>query len=801
MPLDPVCGMTVSEETDLKYEYKGETYYFCNPSCLERFRGEPEKFLASPTEIEEPIVPTRFIPSGQEAKVTLPISGMSCASCAATVEKALRKVSGVSSAAVNFAMEKATVEYDPAHVDRRALKAAVESAGYGVRDEAQEADAEAEMKQARRRLLWVWAITIPIIGIMIPEMVSGFMFRGHHEVTLLLALLVLVFPGRKTYRSALKSIAHGTANMDVLIFMGTLSSFGTGVARLLGAQVASYAGVSAMIMAFHLTGRYIEATAKGRASQAIKKLLELGAKSALVEKDGEEHEIPIEELGVGDIMIVKPGQKVPTDGEVVSGESALDESMATGESMPVVKRPGDKVIGATVNQKGLLKVRATKVGSETFLSQIVKMVEEAQGTKVPIQAFADKVTSFFAPAVLGIALLTVILWLLLPGFFRGVIIWASAVIPWVNPALSIASLAIFAAVAVLVIACPCALGLATPTALMVGTGMAAQKGVLFRSGEAIQTMKEVSTIVFDKTGTITKGKPEMTDVVAVPGRSEKDVIAIAASLESGSEHPLSSAVVEKARLLELVMVEPEAFEAVSGKGVKGTVRGKTALVGNRHLMEEHDIDFSWLEERLSEMEREAKTIVIVAYAGRAFGAMGIADSLKEDSAAAIAELHGMGFRTVMITGDNELTGEAVARSVGIDRVLANVMPEEKANEVKRLQDEVGRVAMVGDGINDAPALAQANVGIAIGTGTDVAIESSDITLVRGDLASVVTAVKISRATFAKIRQNLFWAFFYNVVAIPVAVLGLLHPVVAEIAMAVSSVNVVTNSLRLRRSKI
>lgn len=787
--------MTVSEETDLRYEHEGETYYFCNPACLERFKEDPSRFLAGEPEIPEPVIPTEYKPSGKVSKVSIPISGMSCASCAATVERALSRLPGVTKAAVNFAVENATVEFDPDAVDKLKMKQAVEAVGYGTREEPEEE--ATEMRAARRRLLWVWAITIPVIGLMIPEMSHWFEVPGYDYILVGLAALALAIPGHTTYRSAIRSIAHGTANMDVLIFMGTLSSFGTGIAHISGFPVASYAGVSAMIMAFHLTGRYIEATAKGRASKAIRRLLELGAKSALVEMDGEEKEIPVDELEVGQIMIVKPGQKIPTDGEVMSGESAVDESMATGESIALTRRPGDTVIGGTVNQEGLLRVRATKVGRDTFLAQVVRMVEEAQGTKVPVQAFADRVTAFFAPSVIAIAVLTVILWVALPGFFRSVIARADSFLPWVNPALGIPSLAIFAAVAVLVIACPCALGLATPTALMVGTGIAAKRGVLFRSGEAIQTIRQIKTIVFDKTGTITKGKPEVTDIVPAPGRSHKDVVAIAASVESGSEHPLSSAVVASAKSIDVAILSPEDFRVVPGKGVEGMVRGKRVLVGNRELLAQNGLDFSQLEKNLKELEEKGRTTMIVAYGDSVFGVLGVADVLKEDSASAIAQLREMGIKTVVLTGDNQRTGEAIARDVGIERVLANVLPQDKALEIKRLQSEMGHVAMVGDGINDAPALTQADVGIAIGTGTDIAIESSDITLVRGDLSSVVTAISLSRATFAKIKQNLFWAFFYNIVAIPVAVFGLLHPVIAEIAMALSSMNVVFNSFRLR----
>jgi len=800
VPVDPVCKMTVSEKTDLKHDHDGETYYFCNPICLDRFKEDPSRFLAPEPEVPPPVIPTDYVPSGKTSKASMLISGMSCASCAATVEKALSRIPGVTSAAVNFAAEKATVEFDPEAVDENRMKRAVERVGYGVREEVHEGTA-GEVKSARWRLVWVWALTVPVIGLMIPEMFDWFAVPGAHYLMIALAALVLAVPGSNTYRSALRSISHGSANMDVLIFMGTLSSFGTGVAHILGLPVASYAGVSAMIMAFHLTGRYIEAAAKGKASQAIRKLLQLGAKSALIDVDGEEKEIPVDELEIGQVMIVKPGQKIPTDGEVMSGESAVDESMATGESIALTKRPGDEVIGATVNKQGMLRVRATRIGKDTFLAQVVRMVEEAQGTKVPIQAFADKVTAFFAPSVVGVAVLTVILWLAVPHFFRSVITWASSILPWVNPSLGLASLAIFAAVAVLVIACPCALGLATPTALMIGTAVGARRGILFRSGEAIQTLRDIRTVVFDKTGTITKGRPEVTDVIPFPGRSPKDVIAIAASLESASEHPLSLAVVESARSMELNTFTPEGFEAVSGRGVRGMLRGKPALVGNREFLIESGVDFSDLEENLRELENKGRTAVIVAYGGRLFGVIGIADALKEDSVSAITELGKMGIQTAVLTGDNQRTAAAVAGEVGVKKVLADVLPQDKAREISRLQEEAGPVAMVGDGINDAPALTQADVGIAIGTGTDIAIEASDVTLVRGDLSSVVTAIKLSRATFSKIKQNLFWAFFYNIIAIPMAMFGLLHPVVAEVAMALSSINVVANSLRLGRTQL
>jgi Cu+-exporting ATPase len=620
-----------------------------------------------------------------------------------------------------------------------------------------------------------------------------------------LGMIVLAIPplfvfGRKTFITAYRAVSHGSANMDVLIAMGTGAAFVTGPAVFF-TPIANYAGVAAMIMAFHLTGRYIEETAKGRASQAIRKLLELGAKTATIIENGNEKEVAIEDVQPGDVMLIKPGEKIPTDGEIVEGKTTVDESMATGESMPVKRAEGDEVIGATVNQNGLIKVKATKVGKDTFLSQVVKMVEEAQGTKVPIQEFADKITGIFVPTVLIIAASTFLLWLIFPDTLREVGFWAQSFLPWVDPTLGTLTLAIFATIAVLVIACPCALGLATPTALMVGSGIGAENGVLIRKGEAIQTMKDVHTIVFDKTGTITKGKPEITDIIASADSSEQVLLQLAASVEAGSEHPLGEAIVRGAKDREIEIKEIKNFNSVIGKGVKAEVEGKEVLVGSRKLMESAGIDTSDFEEELKRLENEAKTAMLAAADGKMMGIVAVADALKEDSVKAITELKKLGLKTAMITGDNQRTAEAIAKEVGIDHVFAEVMPDGKVDKVKELQSEFGVIAMVGDGINDAPALTQANVGIAIGTGTDIAIESSDITLVRGDLSSVITAVKLSRATFRKIKQNLFWAFFYNLIAIPVAILGLLHPVIAEMAMATSSISVVTNANLLRRENV
>jgi Cu+-exporting ATPase len=744
--------------------------------------------------------------------IILPIGGMTCASCVTTVEGALSSVPGVIQANVNLATERATITYIPGVAGLAEFKAAVDKTGYKVL-EVESSDGEEEvdqderkMQDARFRMKVAWGLTIPIILWMFLEMFFGIMWPNEFIFNLgmiLLALPVLFWVGWPTYRGAWAAVSHRHANMDTLIALGTGVALLTGPASFF-IPVANYAGVAAMIMAFHLTGRYVEESAKGRASQAIRKLLELGAKTAFIERDGREIEIPIEEVQVSDLMIVRPGEKIPTDGIIVSGESAVDESMATGESMPVNKSPGDEVIGATVNQEGLLKVEATRVGKDTFLSQVIKLVDECQGSKVPIQEFADKVTGVFVPIVIAIAVLTILAWMILPGFMK-TLVNSGTFLPWVNPDLGVLTLAIISMVSVLVIACPCALGLATPTALMVGSGKGAENGILIRSGEAIQTFKDVQIVIFDKTGTITKGKPELTDLVAhgqwkVKGGLD-ELLRLAASVEKGSEHPLGRAIVERAESQGIMLFEPKNFEALRGKGVSATVGGQRVLVGSRRLMREHGIDPSPMEDELVRLENEAKTAMLVGADNSLAGVVAVADTLKDDSANAINALHQMEIKTAMITGDNQRTAEAIANVVGIDYVLAEVLPDGKVEEVQRLQQEFGLVAFVGDGINDAPALTQANVGIAIGTGTDIAIEASDVTLVRGELTGVVEAITLSRETFKKIKQNLFWAFFYNVVMIPLAVIGWMHPVLAEIAMATSSITVVGNANRLRKLDI
>lgn len=777
--------------------------------ATERATVKYEPTGTAPKALVETVRDAGYEVSLEEA--SLPIEGMTCASCVSHIERALRDVEGVITANVNLATSKATVTFIPGLASRADLTHAVTDAGYDVVEPSEEAaeldeakiDPERQkMEAARFRMRVAWGFTAPIILWMLAEMLFGVIWPNQTVYDLgmtVLAIPVLLWVGRKTYTAAWAAVRHGYANMDTLIALGTGASFLTGPVTFFF-PVANYAGVAAMIMAFHLTGRYVEESAKGRASQAIRKLLELGAKTARILVEGREVEVPIEKVVIDNVMVVRPGEKIPTDGVILEGESAVDESMATGESMPVNKGPGDGVIGATVNQEGLLHVQATKVGKDTFLSQVIKLVEECQGSKVPIQEFADRVTGVFVPVVIGIALLTLSAWLVFPGLMKP-LVNLGAFLPWVNPLLGMVTLAIVSTVAVLVIACPCALGLATPTALMVGTGMGAETGILIRSGEAIQTLKDVKMIVLDKTGTITKGKPEVTDVVAVNGFTQEDVLRLAGSAERGSEHPLGRAVVHSAEAKEVTLVGPESFQAVRGKGITASVNGNRVLVGSRRLMREHGLDPTSLESEMARLEKDAKTAMLVASNASLAGVVAVADTLKDDSVAAIRELHEMGVQTAMMTGDNQRTAEAIARLVGVDQVLAEVLPEGKVAQIQKLQDRFGLVAMVGDGINDAPALTQANVGIAIGTGTDIAIEASDVTLVSGHLSGVASAIKLSRATFRKIKQNLFWAFFYNVVMIPLAIIGWMHPVLAEIAMATSSVSVVTNANRLRRVDI
>jgi len=623
---------------------------------------------------------------------------------------------------------------------------------------------------------------------------------GYLPIIAILGLPIIFGTGWHVHVGSWKALKNKSPNMDVLVTLGSLPPYLIGLMGLFF-PLQSFIEMATTIMTFHLVGKYLEARAKGRASQAIKKLLQMGAKTAKIIVDGEEIEIPVKDLQVGDIMVIRPGEKVPTDGVVVDGNGLLDESMATGESMPVKRQKGDEVIGATINKQGLLKVEVTKVGKDTFLSQVVKMMEECQGSKVPIQEFADRITGYFVPAIIIITIGTFISFNVFPEFHLGIIRWGATFLPWVNPDLTPLTLSFITATAVLVISCPCALGLGTPTALMVGSGMGAENGILIRNGEAIQTFKEVKAIAFDKTGTITKGKPEVTDIVLVKGVEEKDFLYYAGTIENGSEHPLAHAIIEKAKNEKIKLGEIIDFNAVVGMGVIGNIDGERVLVGNRKLMKENEVSYEAYEEELIRLEEEAKTAMLLAKGNQLLGIVAVADPIKEDSAQAIRALESMGIKTAMITGDNKRTAAAIGKIVGISHVIAEVLPDGKVEEVVRLQEQYGTVAMVGDGINDAPALKQANVGIAIGTGTDIAIEAADVTLVRGELSGIISAIKLSTAIFKKIKQNYFWAWFYNVLFIPMAIAGLLHPMIGAAAMAVSSLNVVYNSLRLKKVNI
>ncbi|MEK6945434.1 MAG: copper-translocating P-type ATPase [Nanoarchaeota archaeon] len=636
---------------------------------------------------------------------------------------------------------------------------------------------DSEIRNWKKKLIGSWIFAIPVAVLMILMRFFGMeLFNEQISITILLVLgfpVVFVF-GFSTLKSGLRGLFTFYFNMDSLISLGTLIAYLTGILTFV-MKINDYSGVAAMIMAIFVTGKYIEAKARGRATQEIKKLLELGAKNARVLRGKEEVEIPVSELKIGDIIIVKPGEKIPTDGVVVKGESAVDESMVTGESLPVDKTKDSNVIGATINQDGILYIKATKIGKDTFLSHIIELVEEAQGTKVPIQKLADKITSIFVPTILIVSVLTFLGW----WYFNGELGRSLGV-----------------AISVLVIACPCALGLAVPIALTVGSGIGAKKGILIRKGEAIQTMKKVKIIVFDKTGTITKGKPEVRDVYSKV--KENYLMEIAGSLEKLSEHPLSKAIVNKANLKKYKDVK--GFKILRGRGVEGKIGKKIIVIGNSTLMNERKIKLNDLSEKIEEFENRGYTTVTVSENGKAIGIIGIADGVKEDSVKAISILNIQGYKTVMITGDNERTARTIAREVGIKEVIANVLPEDKAKKVEELQ-RFGMVAFVGDGINDAPALKQANVAIAMGTGTDIAIEAGDLVLARGSLMGVVAAISLSKATFSKIKQNLFWAFAYNVVAIPAAIAGILHPIIAEIAMAASSITVVMNANLLRKKRI
>lgn len=731
---------------------------------------------------------------GKEGAATLSIEGMSCAACSARIERKLSGMDGVLEAKVNLATERATVQYDPKKVRLSDLVSAVESLGYHAAPAEDASDREKELREKEirtlRTLLVISAIlTAPLLLGMI-LWISGLRgpivtFLHNPWFQLALATPVQFVIGSRFYRHAWLALKSRSANMDTLIAMGTSAAYFFSLYNALFQEVQHgmmhdlYFEASAVVITLILLGKYLEAVAKGKTSEAIRKLMGLQAKTARVIRDGREQDIPIEEVQVGDVIVVRPGEKVPVDGVIMEGNTSVDESMLTGESLPVEKKAGDTVTGATINKFGSFTFKATRIGKDTVLAQIIRMVEEAQGSKAPIQKLADKVSGVFVPVVIGIAFITFAAWMLVSGDIEK---------------------ALISAVSVLVIACPCALGLATPTAIMVGTGKGAEKGILIKGGEHLETAYRINTVVLDKTGTVTKGTPEVTDIVPLAGGDRQDLLRLAAIAEKRSEHPLGTAIYEHGKM-ELGSIEdPDSFEAIAGMGVRARVGDMEVHVGTRKLMAGLRLNTDAIEDTIAGLEDQGKTAMIVSSNGRIDGVIAVADTLKESSGTAIGTLKHMGIEVYMITGDNERTARAIAKQAGIDHVLAEILPENKAREVERLKEEGRIVAMVGDGINDAPALATADIGMAMGNGTDVAIEAADITLMRGDLTSISDAIRLSRKTMTKIKQNLFWAFIYNIIGIPFAALGLLNPMIAGGAMAFSSVSVVTNSLSLKRFK-
>ena len=738
---------------------------------------------------------------------TMKIEGMTCASCAKAVERATRKIDGVTEADVNYATEKLIINYEPSKVKVIDIKKAIEKAGYKAIEEETTVDTDKERKDKEIKLLWkkfvISAIfTVPLLYISmghmmrlhLPDFINPMMNSDMFALSQLLLTIPVIIAGNRYYTVGFKALIRRSPNMDSLIAIGTSAAVLYGIfatVKIVGGDTSYamdlYYESAAVIITLITLGKYLESVSKGKTSEAIKKLMGLAPKTAIVIRSGKEIEITIEEVEVGDIIVVKPGEKMPVDGEVVAGTTSVDESMLTGESMPVEKNSGDKIIGASINKNGTINYKATKVDKDTALAQIIKLVEDAQGSKAPIAKLADVISGYFVPIVIALAVLSGLGWYFIGGESE------------------IFSLTIF--ISVLVIACPCALGLATPTAIMVGTGKGAEYGVLIKSGVALETAHKIQTIVFDKTGTITEGKPKVTDVVVINGIAQNYLLQLAASAEKGSEHPLGEAIVKGAEEKGLEFKKLDFFKAIPGYGIEVKIDGKNILLGNRKLMIDSKISLVELEKISDELAGEGKTPMYIAIDNKMAGIIAVADTVKASSKKAIEKLHEMGIEVAMITGDNKRTAEAIAKQVGIDRILAEVLPQDKANEVKNLQAEGKKIAMVGDGINDAPALAQADIGIAIGSGTDVAMESADIVLMRSDLMDVPTALQLSKSTIRNIKQNLFWAFGYNIIGIPIA-MGILHifggpllnPMIAGATMSLSSVSVLTNALRLKRFK-
>ena len=731
-------------------------------------------------------------------KAAFPVEGMTCASCVARVEKSIRKIEGIKNVSVNLATEKATFEFEPGKVDINDVASIVEDAGYkmdvsSLKEKAEKDNDDgtsAYHRTLQKELLFAVILTIPILVLSMGSLWSSF-----HELVPLSAdylnklLLILTTPivfisGKRFYKIFWNNLKHFTADMNSLVAVGTGAAYGFSILVTLFPGLILKAGeiphvyfdTTAVIITLILMGRWLESRAKGKTNTAIKKLISLKPKAALLRKGNKEVEVKIEDLKIGDIVIVKPGGKIPADGTIIQGNSVIDESMVTGESIPVEKYPGTKVIGGTINKTGSFQFEITAIGDNSVLGQIIKMVEEAQGSKAPIQNLADKAASIFVPVVIGIAIITFIAWLISGGGF------SSALINFV---------------AVLIIACPCALGLATPTAIMVGTGKGAQMGILIKNGESLEIAHKITTVILDKTGTITEGEPKVSDIVA-DGETEENIIQLAASVENKSEHPIAKAIVNYAKSKNIPLLETGSFESITGKGIISTLNGYNVIAGNKKLMTDNSISNNHLEKKINDLLERGKTLVYLAIDKNLKGVIAIEDPLKESSKQAVKELKSMGIKTVMITGDNKKTAEAIAKKIEVDSFEAEVMPDEKAKAVSKYQAGNEIVAMVGDGINDAPALAQSDVGIAIGNGTDIAIETGSIVLISGDLQGVVSAIKLSRRTIKTIKQNLFWAFIYNSIGIPLAALGILNPMFAALAMSLSSVSVISNSLRLKR---
>ncbi|MGG3643388.1 heavy metal translocating P-type ATPase [Bacillus gobiensis] len=731
-------------------------------------------------------------------KAEFDITGMTCAACANRIEKRLNRLDGVQNATVNFALETAQVEYSPEEVSASDMKEAIKKLGYQLEqkqdDTGEKVDhRQKEIEKQTGKFIFSLLLSIPLLWAMVshfeftsfiwlPEMFSN------PWVQLALATPVQFVVGGQFYVGAYKALRNKSANMDVLVALGTSAAYFYSLylsIQSIGSSahmVELYFETSAVLLTLIILGKLFEAKAKGRSSEAIKKLMGLQAKTATVLRDGQELNVPVEEVKALDIVYVKPGEKVPVDGEIIEGRSALDESMITGESIPVDKTTGDVVIGSTINKNGFLKVKATKVGKDTALAQIIKVVEEAQGSKAPIQRLADVISGIFVPIVIGIAVVTFLVWYLFvsPGDFAA---------------------ALEKLIAVLVIACPCALGLATPTSIMAGSGRAAEYGILFKGGEHLETTHRLDTVILDKTGTVTNGKPTLTDVIVSNGMDKSEFLRLVSTSEKNSEHPLAEAIVQGVKDRGIKLGDSEHFEAIPGFGIHSIVETKSMLIGTRRLLANNDIDIQEIIPQVEKLEKQGKTAMLVAIDNQFAGVVAVADTIKETSKKAIHRLQEMGLEVVMITGDNKATAQAIASEVGIEHVIAEVLPEGKAEEVKKLQNAGKKVAMVGDGINDAPALATADIGMAIGTGTDVAMEAADITLIRGDLNSIADAIFMSKMTIRNIKQNLFWAFGYNTLGVPIAALGFLAPWLAGAAMAFSSVSVVLNALRLQRMKL